>query len=65
MPIPDTLISWVVWFYDTFILPLINICRNTDVLGFSLFEWVMGFTVTTIAIHFLRDLFGAENSEKG
>lgn len=59
MPIPNTLTSWVLWFYDTFIDPLIRICKDTDILGFSLFEWLLSFAVVSIAVHFIVDLFGA------
>lgn len=58
---PNTLTSWAVWFYDTFVDPLVHICKNTDVLGFSLFEWIISFSVISMAVGFIRALFGAEN----
>lgn len=63
MQFPNTVVSWVVWFYDTFIAPLIDICKNADILGYSLFEWLLGATVLTIAVNFLVDLFGYERKD--
>lgn len=63
MSFPNTLVSWVVWFYDTFISPLIQLCKNTDVLGYSLFNWLLGFAVLSIAVNFLCDLFNSDRKE--
>lgn len=60
---PDTLVSWVVWFYDTFIYPLIDLCKNTDILGYSLFTWLLGISVLTIAVNFIADLFQADRKD--
>lgn len=59
--LPNTLSSWVVWFYDTFIAPLIDICKNIDILGYTFFEWLMSFAIVSMAIHFIKDLFGADD----
>lgn len=63
MPFPNTLVSWVSWFYGTFISPILAICKNTDVLGFTLFEWLMSLTVVAMAVHFIQDFFGYERKE--
>lgn len=63
MDFPNTLVSWVVWFYDTFIAPLITLMKDTDILGYTFFEWVLSFTVVGIAVHFIRDLFQADRKE--
>lgn len=62
MPLPNTLVSWVVWFYDTFIAPLLSLLKNTDILGYSFFEWILSFSVVALAVHFICDLFGAERN---
>lgn len=61
LPIPNTLPSFVVFFYDTFMLPIIRLCQQTEILGYSFFEWLLGLTVVSISIHFLIDLFNSDN----
>lgn len=56
---PVQLFSWVIWFYDTFMKPLLDICKNTDVLGYSLFDWLISMSVVTLAVSFIRVLFGS------
>lgn len=60
---PNTVVSWVTWFYDTFIAPLIDVCKNTDILGYSFFDWLISMSVVALAIHFVRDLFCADNNQ--
>lgn len=63
MDLPNTLVSWVVWFYDTFISPLVDIMKNTDILGYTFFQWALGFAVVGLAVRFIRDLFQADGKE--
>lgn len=63
MQFPNTVVSWVVWFYDTFIYPLIRISKSTDVLGYPLFNWIFGLSVVALAVNFIRALFVADGKD--
>lgn len=59
----ETIYDFVLNFYSFFIDPIFSILRETDLLGFPLFNWVFGLTVLSIAVRFLRDFLGS-NDEK-
>lgn len=59
----DQLGDFIANFYSFFIDPLFDILKSTDILGFSLFNWVFGFTVTSLAIRFLRHFFGSDDKD--
>lgn len=60
MDIPQTPMAWAVWFYATFIKPLVDICQSTDVLGYSLFDWLMSLGVLSLAVTVICGLFAAD-----
>lgn len=53
------------WFYTSFIEPLLNICKDTTVLGFSLLSWILGLSVLSLSVRFMRVFFSARDDEKG
>lgn len=63
MPFRNTLVSFVIWFNDTFIQPIIDLLKSTDILGFSFFEWLMAFSVASLAIRFILDFFDLKGSD--
>lgn len=56
---PNNPADFGLWLYNTFIDPLLDLCKNTSVLGFSLFSWVLGLSVLALGVRFVRVLFGA------
>ena len=53
-----TLSGFITFFYFTFMSPFFRVLNNTEILGFSLFKWVFGFTVIRLAIHFFARFSG-------
>lgn len=51
---------FVVYFYSTFINPFFDILRDTRVLGVSLFRWLFGLTVLSIAVKFFLRFFSSD-----
>lgn len=64
---PDNAYDFGLFFYNTFIDPLIDICKSTQIFGFSLFSWLLGLSIVALGVRFVRTLFGFNNndSEKG
>lgn len=60
---PDNPFDFGLWFYNAFIAPLLDICKNTEVLGFSLFSWVLGLSVLALGVRFFRALFSAGDNK--
>ncbi len=52
------------WFYTSFVDPLLNICKNTTVLGVSLFTWILGLGVLALGVRFVRSFFGADDGKE-
>ncbi len=44
-------------FYDLFIDPLLQILKDTDVLGYSLWEWLIVMCISSLAVRVVRRLF--------
>lgn len=57
--------SFAVFFYTSFIRPLIRLSQDTFVLGYPLFNWLMGLTILALAVKFYRRLFSASDDDKG
>ncbi len=51
------------WFYTTLIDPLLEICKNTPVLGFSLFSWILSLSLVALGVSFVRALFGSNDNK--
>lgn len=62
---PESPFDFGLWFYRSFIEPLLIICKDTNILGFSLFSWLLGLSVLALGVRFVRSLFGAGNNDKG
>lgn len=60
----STVGDFIGYFYATFMFPLIRLLKETNVLGFSLFNWVFGFTVFSLCFFFLRRFFGSDTDSK-
>lgn len=58
---PNNPFDFGLWFYNSFIAPLFDLCKNTQVLGFSLFSWLLGLTLIALGVRFVRALFGAND----
>lgn len=46
------------YFYHVFMQPLISLLKDTDIMGFSLFSWLLGLAVFSMAVGFIRAFFG-------
>lgn len=51
------------WFYITFIDPLLDILKQTQLLGFSLFSWLFSLSLVALAVSFVRALFGSNDNK--
>lgn len=60
---PNNPADFGLWFYNTFIQPLLELCKNTSVLGFSLFSWLLGFSVLALGVRFVRSLFSSGDNK--
>lgn len=58
------LFDFVRFFYKTFLYPLMDILRYTDILGFPLFNWLFGLAIANLAIRFFRYFMGFDNHNK-
>lgn len=58
---PENPYDFGLWFYNTFIDPLLTVCKDTSVLGFSLFSWLLGLSVLALGVRFVRSLFAASD----
>ena len=56
--------EFVLFFYSTFIAPIFQILRDTDVLGYPLFNWVFGLTFIALAVKFFRAFLPSGNDGK-
>lgn len=52
-----TVREFVTEFWATFCAPLIDVLKSVDVLGFSLWNWFMGFALAGLAVRLFRFFF--------
>ncbi len=48
------------WFYDAFIDPLLQVLKEHDVLGYSLWEWLIVMCVSSLAVKVFQRLFAID-----
>lgn len=55
----NTPADFAMWFYGAFMAPLISILKDTTVLGFSLFSWILSMSLIALGVRFVRVLFSS------
>lgn len=53
----NTPFDFAVWFYNQFIDPLFDLMKNANILGFSLFSWIISFSLVALGVRFVRSFF--------
>lgn len=57
----NTPAEFAMWFYRVFMSPIFDVLKNTVVLGFSLFSWILGLSLVALGVRFVRALFGTND----
>lgn len=55
--------EFVQWFVSTVINPMLDMLKSVNVLGYSLFAWLIGISVVTLGIRLTLDLFEHDNKK--